>query len=427
MKNGLVSSAVCLSLLAACDKPVPAENVTPRSKREAGVDVPFEPLDASVPDAGLQSESPTIETTPRPFSKLRLLEEAAACARAHYSAFLKRAEELRDAVRTAGSTPTDENKEKARNAWRLANVVWQQAELFRFGPAALAMFDPGGRDLRDEIYAFPQINTCVIDQNLVAQNFAAGVGSTFASARGLGALEYLLFFTASGNSCSTENSINKSGSWAAIGAEDLAARRASYGAAVADDLLTRAQTLVAAWEPSGDNFTAALTAPTSSPYVNEQAALNAVTHGLFYLEKEIKDYKLGLPLGLVVGCSGICPQTVEARYAGVSIENIRLNLSAFRKLFQGCGAAGEGLGFDDALRAVGPDASTLADDMLKRLDDAERVAASVPGPLQQALVTNQAAVLALHAAVKALNDLLKVDMVSALNLELPMSAEGDND
>jgi hypothetical protein len=101
------------------------------------------------------------------------------------------------------------------------------------------------------------------------------------------------------------------------------------------------------------------------------------------------------------------------------------NLVGFRRLFQGCGEDNEGVGFDDWLGAVG--AADTAERMLAALDAAEAAVARLEPPFERALTENQAVALDVHTAVKGITDLLKSEMVSVLDLELPMGSEGDND
>ena len=79
----------------------------------------------------------------------------------------------------------------------------------------------GGKDLRDQIYAWPLGTRCFIEQELVAQrykqpNFAT---QTLPNVRGLGTLEYLLFYSGTDNECAAAAPINAMGSWAALAAD----------------------------------------------------------------------------------------------------------------------------------------------------------------------------------------------------------------
>jgi predicted lipoprotein len=431
-----VVAALSFALTLACEKAVPAEIVNPIQMQppplsgdgDGDGDADDEPGildDAGAGDAGGGMDAG--EPPPEPFTKRGLLKAAAACAVAHYDAFATDASRLREATQAWAADPSDEKRSAVRDAWRVANARWQRAELFRFGPAARAMDDPGGSDLRDVIYAFPQNNACLIDQRIVDRKYATDFASILIGARGLNSVEYLSFYGSESNSCGSFISINAQGTWAALGADEVNRRRAAYADAALADVMAKSNALRDAWAESGGNFVNQMTAPGSGKvYASEQAALNAVSHGLFYLEKEIKDWKLGLPLGLTDGCTTTtCPNLVESRYAKVSTDNLRQNLVGFRKLFEGCGSDDNGLGFDDWLVAVG--AEDLNARMLAALEAAQQAVDDLDPPVEEAIVSAPDKLLAVHAAVKKLNDLLKTEFVSTLDLELPMGAEGDND
>jgi predicted lipoprotein len=464
--------ALCaLVLTAGCDEPPRNEHVRPFAPGGSGRPRPDEPMDGSAAprpgdgDGGVRDgggtggaagldEGPVIggggsggrtgesgsggggqndaEAAPDPdgFTKAVLLEAAGQCAIAHYRDFEPRAQALLEATQGYADNLDESHAEAAREAWRFAIASFERVELFRFGPMARSQTDPGGQNLRDEIYAFPLGNNCRVDQQIVARTYeGAGFASTLAGSRGLSALEYLLFYTGTSNACPPSDDIN-GGPWAALSASELAQRRADYAAAAAADVLARTSALIEAWDPDGGDFYAQLTeaGAGSTVYPIDQDALNAVSDGMFYVENEVKDLKLGWPLGRVPECANSpnpCPNSVESRYALASTDHLRQNLLAFRKLFQGCGPDFSGAGFDDWLHRVG--AGDLSDRMLEALTGAENAVAVLDPPLEQALYSDLTEASGVHAAVKGMTDLLKTEFVTVLNLELPEGLEGDND
>ena len=74
------------------------------------------------------------------------------------------------------------------------------------------------------------------------------------SVRTLYGAEYLLFHDGVDNGCAPDATINASGSWAGLGATELASRRAAYAHAIAADVLTRERALLDAWEPGKGDF-----------------------------------------------------------------------------------------------------------------------------------------------------------------------------
>ena len=245
--------------------------------------------------------------------------------------------------------------------------------------------------------------------------------------RGLAAAEYLLFYTGTDNACSPATGINSTGSWAALGADELAARKAAYTSSVSAGVAAMAGKLLAAWRPGEGDFVAQLRNPgkSGSVYTTEQMALNAVSDAMFHVETHVKDLKLARPLGIMDCNTASCPETVESRFAGRSRTHVRNNLVGFRMLMSGCND-GQGVGFDDVLVAIG--ATALAEKMNADVNGAIAAADAVPNDdLAQAIAQDPQSVEQLHAAVKRITDSLKTEFVTVLDLELPQLLEGDND
>jgi uncharacterized protein len=390
---------------------------------------------AGAPVSSIECEdSPSV--VEGPFTKAKLLEAAGTCAMGHYCRFGRAAENLRHRAAAYALDPAPARADAARQAWVEAMISWEESEIFRFGPAAPA---PQGQDLRDLIYAWPRDLRCKVDEQTVNRFFATETffgppSESFVTGRSLAALEYLLFNPGSDNGCTQFSAINANGGWAALVASgELATRKAEYTGAAAQDVLNTAKALIGVWDPEQGNYYRRLVAPGTgdSEFADEQAALNAVNYGLFYLEKEIKDLKLAIPMGVSLECTATsCPDRVESRYAGAAVrglatQHIRANLVGFRRLFQGCGADGSGIGFDDWLSAVG--AGELADRMVQAIDAAESAVAALDPPLPEAVVSHPDRVMAVYDAIKAISDPLKSEFLSVLNLEVPKGSETDND
>lgn len=426
MKRCSPVCALALGLLLACDKTVIVENAAPQASGPVG---PAPALDASLPqlDAGLAQADGAVVEADVPFTRAGLLRSIADCALGRYRAFASLARTLSEATRAWVDGPSEERRTAAQTAWRAAMASWQELELFRFGPAGSAS-EPGGRDLRNAVYFYPDLNNCLVDQQLVSRSYAQGAEGLSVSARGLGALEYLLFYAGSENSCAMVVSINDSGAWAALSADELSRRRREYAATLAEDLRRRADLLVSAWEPEQENFYGRFVQAgiDRQLFASDQDAFNVVDNALYYFDKELKDFKVGLPLGFNPDCQAeSCPETIESRFSLASNDNIAANIVGFRLIFQGCGVGYGGLGFDDWLRAAGK--ADLAERMIGALGDAERTVRSLSRPLEPLLASDRPQVEALYAALKRVSDLLKAELASALNLEPPAAVQGDND
>lgn len=365
-------------------------------------------------------------TTPGAVTRAMVLETVNTCAGVLYGDVATAAAGFDTAAAAFAASPTPENEAAARAAWASTMGLWQQAEVLRLGPAGPTTL-PEGEGLRDFVYSWPLVSRCLVEQNIVSQKYtqATFTQAALINTRGLAAAEYLLFYTGTDNACSSSASINSQGTWAALGADGLAARKRDYAAVLASDVAAKTAAIHAGWTGS---FGAELAAAgqSGSPFDSEQAALNVVSDGLFYLEVEVKDMKLGVPLGKSPDCaSATCPEAVESRYANVARDHIRNNLIGFQRVFDGCDAAAD-KGIDDMLRGIGQTA--LADQMSADIVAAIAVADALPSSDLVSLVqSDTASVDALYAAIKRITDELKTDLVTVLDLELPKSVEGDND
>lgn len=429
-KYGLVALVSIATLVWACDKNSPPEPVY----RGPGGSGPIGTggvigtggfgFDGGLGDADF---NPT-DAPPAPaiFSKTALLQGIADCALGLYKDFNTAAVALQAAVAAYAAGPSAQALTSAQSAWRVAMGKWQQAEAFQFGPVA-GTGEVAGQGLRDQIYSFPTVSRCQVDVQLVNQVYAKpDFGNTFINARGLGALEYLLFYAGTANACPALNEINTKGTWAALSSPALQKRRADYALAAANALVVRGQQVVAAWEAGGFKQQFQSAGVSSTVFATDQAALNAAFDGLFFVEFAVRDAKLGTPLGVTLDCASTpCPEALESPYARESTTNVINNLVGVKRLLLGCDANGDAIGFDDWL--VATNQQVVADQLRSALNNAIGLATTLAPPLEDAISTAPQKVTALRESVRTLTMLLKMQFASVLNLDLPMSVEGDND
>ncbi len=434
-RAGVPMLVVCVGI-AACGTETPRERFArsaqqnsldgPPSARDAAADS-GEARDAAATTAASAAERIAVRAAcgappvaEGEFSRERLRAASADCAIWKYCAFRETARVLETAVEAWESDPGASTRTAAREAWLDAMDRWSEAELFQFGPAASVAESAGkdlyqGKGLRDRIYAWPTVAQCRVEEQVLAK--PRSLDGVLISGRGLFALEYALFSEGDASACAANSDTAES--WNALSADRRSERKASYARTVATDVRTQSEALLDAWSSEGDNFQARFV--RAQGYPDDQTALNVLGWSLIYVEKEVKDWKLGIPAGYTLTSPVSTP---ESPFAHTGTANIQANLRGFRALFQGCGDGGEGLAFDDWLRAA--DHGELADEMLEALNGAEAALEKL-GPLHRAS-KEQAAVA--YQALRKLTDLLKSDLFGAgspLNLKLPASVEGDTD
>lgn len=345
-----------------------------------------------------------------------------------YEQFASNASTLEQATFAYAESGEASERLEAQQAWAAAMNIWQQAEVFRFGPAGDTT-NPGGLGIADEIYSWVvSTNTCRVDQETAseASQDAELIALEAINVRGLDSLEYLLFNEDLGNTCASNLSLNTSGAWAGIEGE-VESRRARYAHSLAVGVEERATALVQAWQQDAGDFLSTL-GRKGSEYSTVGEAFSAIGAGLLYLDVQTKDRKVGGPAGLLACSSATCPDDLESPFARVSKQNVAANLLAFELLLSSSEESSEATrwGFADALKDVG--AAELAEQMKVDVEQALQAVEDIGEPtLLKALDDDLDAVVALYDAIKKLTDNIKGEFIEELGLQISEPGAGDAD
>lgn len=307
-----------------------------------------------------------------------------------------------------------------RTAFARAIDAWQRPEAVLVGPAAMDM-----KTLRGLVYGWPNLSACEIDRDVAsrwADPSSYDVTREFVSTRSLAAIEFLLYPPTDNHSC-----LGPPAGWTELGA-NLPRARCRLAHVIAVDVAAQGATLADAWTASYADELANAGKGSSIP--SAQLGINLVSDGIFFVDKMVKDMKLGEAAGIAVNvCDAVgapCDREVELRFSDRSSFAIRANLEATRTVFTGEVPGGAtGPGFDDFLIAVGH--SDVAQRMTAALDDAIAKANALPDSFLTALTTRYSDVAALHAATKLFTDDLKSQFLTLLSLEIPDDVAADND
>ncbi len=343
--------------------------------------------------------------TPGRLDRGALLQSFGRCTVDTYGRFQTAADALATATAAYEATPTDATRAAARTAWEGAIDVCQRAEMHRYGPAG--GFDTvGGQNLRTEIYAWPDVNRCLIEQQLVSQSYASNFASISTNARGLATLEYLLFHPGNDNACAPTEAINATGAWAAIAPAELTP---AQGRVRAGRRRRRRRARRARSPPRGTRAAShAAHAGGARQHALRHAAAGVQRRRRGDLVPRHRHEGPAARAPARVGQlhrSGSCPEALESRWADRGKRHLRNNLAGLRTLLEGC-AAGNNLGFDDLLDAAG--ASTLTAQLRIDLDAADAAVDAIPGDgLAGPFVSNRASLVRAHTAIKRADRLLE--------------------
>ena len=365
------------------------------------------------------------------FSSQALLQNLGERVIASYEDFAGAAEQLEASTEAWAGSLDEADRRDAQQAWRDAMVVWQPSELYRFGPGGEPTTVYGGQGLGDTIYSWSlSVNPCRVDQETLEDAFMdpEALAAEAVNVRGLDALEYLLFNDSTDNACATNLSINTDGLWADR-LDEVPQLRADYAAALAREVRTNADALLAAWDPDEGDFLEQLVGAgePSSVYPSLGAAFVDIGGAMLYIDQQTKERKVAIPAG-IAGCeTATCPESVESPFAMVSTQNIRGNLTGLHLLFVGnLPDQEEAYGLDDQLRDYGADATAeaMAIDLQAAIDSADALEEDT---LVESLEQSLDQVQDLYDALVVLTGEIKTELVRDLGIDLTAPGAGDAD
>ncbi len=321
---------------------------------------------------------------------------------------------------TLTSGDASDAQEQAQQSWKATMSTWQLAEVMQIGPLA-----DNGYALRNKIYSWPNVSACAIDQDVVlAESDNYDLTTRTPSRRGLDALEYTLFNSDLNHQCTVAGTEPEG--WNNRTEQDRRLSRCAYSQLLAQDLVTNANTLVAAFEgEQGYGEVLKNAGQPDSPFAVSLEAVNDISDAMFYITEVTKDAKIATPVGIIANDCGTspCPQNAESVYADHSLENIIANLKGLKALY--LGGEADNTGFDDFLNDVGD--SDTATRLLTDINAAISHAESLNGSYSTLLSEQTENVEQLHSEVKDVTDTVKTDFIQSLALELPATSAGDND
>lgn len=347
------------------------------------------------------------------------------------AAFAASTVKLGEAIESYCSSPSANDKAPVRAAWKEAMLLWEELELFQVGPIAT-----DEKQLKTAIYGWPQqANTCRIDDESIKalknSDYALPINT---NRKGLQGMEYLLFEDKLASSCSANSAITAE--WNTLSPDTRAQARCAYLKPLAMELKANANTVAQVWGPEGNNYLTSVIGNADA----EKAALQSLYENLFYLDVEVKNYKLATPAGhdpmYCPNSPAPCLGKDEFPLSGISREAIQANIRAFTNLIYGFEDANQKRpgGFAALVREVGDAAvATRSETMTRELSS---VFASQNASLSELIAQqkqenceeSQISILCqLRKSIKQVSYELKYEYSRLLTLTVPTGPQGDND
>ncbi len=346
------------------------------------------------------------------------------------AAFSQATVKLSEAITSYCADPTATDRTPVRAAWKNAMLRWEELEVFQVGPIAA-----DGRKLKKGIYGWPQeAKTCGIDDEVLkASKDPAYTLPIQTDRKGLQAIEYLLYEDSLASSCTASHPVTKE--WNAMSPEARAQARCAYLKPVVLELQASAQTVQTVWGSEGSNYLTTVIGHAPK----EKAALQSLYENLFYLDTDVKNYKLASPAGHdIMFCPSSpvpCTGAEEFPRSQISKEAIQANIAAFTDLMYGFEDASRKRpgGFAALVREVGDEAVATRSEAITRdlmsyfASQNESLPALITQQNQEDCTKSQISLLCqLRKSINDISGVLKNEYSRILSLTVPADPIRDN-
>jgi uncharacterized protein len=351
----------------------------------------------------LVAQSALGQSAPATFTRERMLQDLSTNVLAFgWQEISARCRELTNCLQQLVDAPSQQALDKARAAWLAAGQASARMRCFQSGPIAERDWSSTftyWKVLPDRIQGL--LNS---SSNTVDQAFLDNLGC---ETKGLFAIECLLF-RQDPHAPTNQNS--------SLILTDLAGqnrdRTRSYLLALGRELAIQATVISHDWNTLD-------TSGASSKFIKGgQQSANLLVNQLAACLEDVSENHLHFVLVLPKPISRQLYR-VERSRSGTSLEGVLATLEGAQRLFQGNG----GLGVRDAIREVNP---MLEKRIADQFDTTISAVRALGAPLEQVVFNNRPALEKAYEKARALEVLIKVDVVSALGVTLTFSSnDGD--
>ena len=316
-----------------------------------------------------------------------------------YEAVAAEAGELKTALETLCSTPSNAALDEARKAWKDVRTPWMRSEATWFGP----VMDRRSLRLVDWSTTEPErIDGMLKENSSVTEDEVRNVVSS--TQRGLGAIEYLLFGSGALERLSRDES-----------------PRCEYLTALGIVVHAETEAVLEEWstgtgnEPAYSDF---FTGRSSSSLLAGQAVAEVVRTQVFMV-RAIVDIRLAPALGL--RGDGPDPSAIPGGAGHYALDDLRNEVLGLRDVYVGP----DGMSGISALVA---ELSEEADQRMRdHLEDSLSAIEAIEGPLKTAVLERPEQVRAAYDSLSNLKTTLNTEVVSLLGVSVGFSdTDGDS-
>ncbi len=308
-------------------------------------------------------------------------------------------EALKTAAHAFGDVSTLTTLTAFRDAWRAARGPWKETDAFRFGPMALQSLGVA----MDQLVDTTKIETEIAGAQPIDATYFTTLG---ANKKGFHAIEYLIFDGAGVGDTAVLASLTD-------------ARRLAFVVGAADDIVVNARALRDAWAELG----AIVSDPGSDrgeDYDTIEESVDDIVNETWFQAEAVADNRIGAPFGVKTG--GVPhPEEQESGPSDNSIDDMRGVLRGIRNIYFGSRDGTPGKGIGGLVAAESPRTDL---DVRAALADADSKLAVIPRPFADAILAQDARIIAARDAMLEVKHVINTEVVSILGATLKFN---DND
>jgi len=320
-----------------------------------------------------------------------------------YRSYLEALDSLESSTQKFVTVTNTSSLNDLRNSYRFAYNVWQEVSMFEIGKAEEI-------SLRKQTNVYPT-DTDRILENTINQNYNLALPSNI-DVQGFPAIDFLIHAIADTDQAIVDQYLANEGLRNYL--SDLSLRLKSLTNEVYTD-----------WTSGYAEIFIADDGSSATSSVNRM-----VNDYLFYYERFLRGSKIAIPAGIFSGTP--LANNVEALYTTSFPINKSLYLSAFsafRDFFEGRSKyIGDGpslAAYLDYIKDLN-DGNDIAAALIDAMDNVSAVSASLDNDLEKQVIEDNSKMLSTFEAMQVITVLMKVDMLSALNISVDyVDADGD--
>jgi predicted lipoprotein len=304
-----------------------------------------------------------------------------------YQDLAAKARALTNAVEQLASVPDERALDQARQAWSDTLLAARSVQAFQIGPVV-------DREYASSFYYWQvlplRIEAVVESDRSIDKKLIDELGAT---AKGLFALEYLLFGRAQNEPLKL------------LASQE---RRRNYTVALARDIEAKARQLASDWARADGSGAAARFAGAG------QESVNVLVNQLAQAIETVAEGRINFTLSLPQPVSRQL-ERVEGSSSGSSVKGAVAILEGIQRIYAA--------GLNECVKDLN---QSLEKRIREHFDAALAAMRAIPGPLENAVVEARPAVESAYKATRALEILFKVDLPSALGVTITFSStDGD--